>query len=269
MTNAPEGRTYFKKQWVLDPDVASGKRPSQHVGYYTQDDYVVRETPLFIPNGKWVMERPSAPWGSWFVGTEVQIEHIVLDSLHGYPHILYVSDWPFGCVVALEDEPIVYGSKNPQGRGGYLNVARQVWKGELGRGIRTPTLDYVRQPFGPHEKLAMKPRERRRGQHGWIQLAHLGEVTVGYRPDDQVNLILGYWNFSSRRNFKDGGRLVGVAWGSSLDIKSGDAEVRYLTQEQFRKECSDTSEVWVPRGFVYTILRLQALGVQPEVLQTV
>ena len=116
----------------------------------------------------------------------------------------------------------------------------------------------------------MKARERRRGQYGWVKLSELGEWAVGYNVDEHVDLILGYWQFSGHQFWQNGehiDQLVDVAFGADYDIKDGTADFMSLTREQFRKECYDTSELWIRRGFAYTILRLQALGVQPEVPQ--
>lgn len=269
MTIAPEGRTYMKKQWVLDPDIESGTKPLT----YTGADYIIEETPFVVPNGKWVMEKTllGGRW-SWLVGIgHSELEHVRLFP-NGSSEVLYISDKPFGYVCADEENVDQWAypvEVKPNGRK-TLVYARQVHKGELGRGVRTPTLDYVRQPLASHRGSHMKARERRRGQNGWVKLANLGEMTVGYRPDQQVELILGYWQFSGHEFWQNGehvDQLVDVAFGADYDIKDGTADFMSLTREQFRKECSDTSKVWVRRGFAYTILRLQALGVQPEVLQ--
>lgn len=272
MTNSPEGRTYMKKQWVLDPDIVSGKRRSRHYhDYYDADEYVIKETPFVVPNGKWVLEKTliAGRW-SWLVGIDnSELEQVTLHSLYGTYEVLYISDKPFGYICA-DEEDVDQSEVKPSGRK-TLVYARQIHKGELGRGVHVPRLSYVRQPFESHRGLHMKARERRRGQRGWVKLVDLGEMAgCGYRPDAQIELVLGYWQFSGHLSWENGrrvGTLVDVAWGAPYDIKDGTAEFRSLTQEQFREECSDTSEVWVRRGFAYTILRLQALGVQPEFLQ--
>lgn len=259
MTNAPEGRTYIDYSW----DIRPGARQYFHVNAgwtYGDNAATLVETPHLIPNGMWVVE-------FYFYGQPVGVERSDLTLLEyttkdGGQRQLYHCDRPFG-LVTMDSE----GRRR-------LNYARKIWKGELSRGVHTPTLDYVREPLPPHRGRHMKARERRRGQRGWVKLADLGEMSsCGYRPDKQVELILGYWQFSGHRNYRfyendqDGGQLVDVAWGSSLDIEDGTAEFKSLTREQFREECADTSEVWVRRGFAFTILRLLALGVQPEVLQ--
>lgn len=272
MANAPEGRTYMKKQWVLDPDIVSGRRPSRHHHrYYDADEYVIEKTPFVVPNGKWVMEETLvAGRSSWLVGIDhSELKQATLSSLYGAHEVLYISDKPFGYVCADEEDVDPLSLQVKPGRRKTLVYARQVHKGELGRGVRIPWLDYVREPLAPHRGHNMKARDRRRGQYGWVKLVDLGEMTVGYRPSDLVELILGYWQFSGHRNYQDDGQLVDVAWGSHHDIKDGTAEFRSLTCKQFRDECDDLSEMWVRCGFARTILRLQALAVQPEATQPV
>lgn len=268
MTNSPEGLTFIDYSWVA---TLNGYNYTSHTspdevrrtcrdGWYIGKGEVVTEvqTPHVVPNGKWVARGFGLP-----VGLERdELEELEYHDKDGRYHRLFVGYKSFG-LVGTDSE----GRKT-------LVYARQVHKGELGQGVRIPALDYVRQPFEPNQELSMKARERRRGRYGWVKLADLGEMTVGHRPDKQGELVLSYWQFSGHRNYRhyendqDGGQLVDVAWGSSLDIENGTAEFKSLTREQFREECSDTSEVWVRRGFAYTILRLQALGVQPEVMQS-
>lgn len=277
LTSAPEGRTYMIKSWVLDPDIESGNKPSRHNHlYYDGDEYIVDETPYVVPNGKWVMERPSYGW-SWLVGTTWdKLEDVEIDTRHGLNRTLYISDGPFAYVATdFEDVDMTTSPASVKSTGRKtLHYAQQIHKGELGRGVPIPRLDYVRQPLEPHQKPNVtKARERRRGQHGWVKLADLGEMShgVGYSPDRQVDLVLGYWQYSGHVSWRLGqrvGTLVDAIWGSALDIQLGNIDVKSLTKEQFREECSDTSEVWIRRGFAYTILRLQALGVRPEVTQT-
>jgi hypothetical protein len=266
VTNSPEGLTFIDYSWVAR---LNGRSYTSHTSpneigrpyscYIGKGEVVTEvQTPHVVPNGKWVAGGFGLP-----VGLERhELEELEYHDKDGRYHRLVVGYKPFGLV-----------GTDPEGRK-TLVYSRQVWKGELGRGVRIPTLDYVRQPLASHRGLGMKARERRRGQYGWVKLADLGEMSgCGYRPDKEVELILDYWQFSGHRNYRyyennqDGGQLIDVAWGSRLDIETGNAEFKSLTREQFREECSDTSEVWVRRGFAYTILRLHALGVQPEVMQ--
>ena len=240
-TNAPEGRKY--------------------------DSFVV-------PNGTWVLEAPS----TWADLVGLSLEEVdyrrYFDNVGGR-HGLYIADRPFGYVVieaGAECRPVFpLGNAKPVIRQ-TLAVARQIHKGELGRSVPIPPLRYVRQPFEDGQKLGVTKGHQRRRGYGWVKLDDLGEMTVGYRPDKQIELILGYFQFSGHLRYEDlrpVGTLVDVVWGSELEIKAGEVEVLSLTPEKFREMAEeDTSELWVRRGFAYTILRLQALGVEPSVIQT-
>lgn len=266
MTNDRNGLTFIDYRWDVrlnSHTYSSHMSPDEMLRrhyYYVGEGELVTEiqTPHLVPNGKWIASGFGSP-----VNVELdELKELEYHDKDGFYHRLLIGDKPFGLV-----------GTDPEGRK-TLVYARQVHEGELGRGVRTPTLDYVRQPDPSHKTKGRNARARRHGQRGWVKLADLGELSrCGYRPDKQVELILGYWQFSGHRNYEyyendqDGGQLVDVAWGSGHDIELGTAEFKSMTREQFRKECSNTSEVWVRRGFAYTILRLQVLGVTPEVLQ--
>lgn len=276
MTNAPEGRTYTLKKWVLDPDIESGKRPSRHYHrYYDADEYVIDETPYVVPNGMWVMDRHGGEQKhAQIVGaSHHDIESVLLENLYGTPTYLEICHKPFGYILADwkdVDWSVHPSVVRPNGRK-TLVCARQVWKGELSHG-GTQYPHYVREPIKPGKKPNVhKEHERRHGPYGWVKLSELAEAAVvGYGPDKQLGLVLGYWQFSQQWLIQpDGSRVTAVklAWGSRLDIEAGDSKSETMTAEDFREE-SDPSELWLPRGFAYTILRLQALGVEPSILQT-
>lgn len=272
VTDTPEGMTFTKKRWVLDPDIMSGEKPRT----YASQDFIIERTPFVVPSGKWVLEDSLIRgYWSWLVGIEhAELKQVTLHSLYGTHHVLYISDKPFGFVYAEDEDVDRMTSQVKHSGRKTLQYARQIHKGELGRGINIPRLNYVRQPLDPHRGQGMKARDRRRGQRGWVRLADLGEMSgCGYCPNEVVELVLGYWQFSGHRNYplyendQDGGQLVDIAWGYRHDIENGTAEFMSLTPSQFREECDDTSDAWIRRGFAFTILRLQALGVQPEVKQ--
>lgn len=273
---ATEGRTFTIKSLELDPEIASGRKFPANGRYTTGADYHEVETPYVVPNGKWVASWPSASWAKLVGADWSEIESVTLDTRYGgmsdFYSTLYICDRPFGFV--RKDMP--WGNEYVDGSNAYrsnLTVARQIHKGELGRTVPIPRIDYVRQPFGTHQKLSVTKAHQRRRGYGWVKLADLGEVTVGYNPDKVVELILGYWKFSGHLcyyNHKPDGTLVDTVWGSSLDIQLGDVEVVSMTQGRFRREAgADTSEMWIRRGFAFTILRLQALGVEPTIPQSV
>ena len=272
MTDDKEGLTFTDYTWEIKP----GAKPhwSPMVGWTYPDTEARRiQTPHLVPNRMWVVN-------ALYFGQPVGVEHEELTLLEyttedGARRRFYTCDKPFGLVSISVTDAFVSQDTVDHDAQRRLTYARQVHKGELGQGVRIPKLDYVRQPLPSHRGQHMSARERRRGQRGWIKLWDLGEVFpgVGYSTTKQVELVLDYWQFSGHRNYgwyqndQNGGQLVDVAWGSSLDIKLGTAEFKSLTREQFREECSDTSKVWVRRGFAFTLLRLQALGYKLKTTQ--
>lgn len=262
MFDSSEGLTYTAydsaQHSVTDGCCTNPDMVSSSDGNFWDTHTVRAQTTHIVPNGKWVATTGYPP----VVGVErSELEMVEYHDKKGVYQSMFICDKPFG-FVSMDS----YGRKT-------LVYARQVHKGELGQGVHIPTLECVIQASGPDTDPRASKAARKRRRRGWVKLAQLGEASVGYSPKSQVELVLGYWRFSGHRNHwhysndQTGGQLVDVAWGSSLDIKLGIAEFRSLTMKQFRKECSDTSEVWVRRGFALTILRLLALGVQPVVPQ--
>lgn len=282
MTNDREGLTFIDYSWKVTHNsrtnsfhMSPEEMRRRHYHYMGEGEVVEEiQTPHVVPNGMWVLERPSFGW-AWLTGVEFkELELFEYHDKDGIYHRLYSCDKPFGYIVADGDD--VDHSVNPKvvkssGRK-TLVYARQVHKGELGQGVRTPTLDYVRQPLAPHRGLAMKARERRRGQYGWVQMCDLGmAASMPFRRLDWIELVLGYWQFSGHVSWKNGQQvLVDTMRGSAHEIELGNTTVVSMTLEQFRAEAEeDSDELWIRRGFAYTILRLQALGVKPEVTHPV
>lgn len=270
MSNAPEGRTYIIKTMERNPDYAQeaqayrdkiAENPSlifKPNGVFRPTSFITVETPLIVPNGKWILESYHGIGQVLHGGKgDMELQSFNPDGRNGVT--VYVGDKPFGYVIGdgHYDRPRLR-----------LVSARQVHKGELGRGVPTSHLNYVRQPFKPGEKLHMSARDRRRG-YGWVKLSELAEIVVGYNPDEWIQLVLNYWRFSGHLEYRHGeaiGTLVDTMWGSKFDITSGEQEEVSMTFQEFAT--ADPSELWIRRGFAYTILRLRALGVKPEVLQT-
>jgi len=263
VTNAPEGRTYIHYEWELKDNLSEFQRvfPS------FPQDYEQVATPHVIHNGKWIMETPIN--SNRLVGiTRDESETLSYTDKRGVRYTLRVSNKPFGYVIA--DKDYVDSSDFMSTVRKTLVCARQIHKGELGQTVPIPRVDYVRQPLDPGQKPSVrKARDRRRGNLGWVRLGDLGEAVGTYNPDRQIELVLNYWQFSGHlhyENFQRVGTLVDTVWGSSLDIRLGDIQVVSMTPEEFRREAGlDTSELWIRRGFAYTILRLLALGIRPEV----
>jgi hypothetical protein len=276
LTNAPEGRTYISYEW----DLRGGAELHFINGAFRHrsEDIIETQTPHVVPDGKWVMERPSG-WAWMIVGTDKSdVDHLRYTDKHGIRHVLYISDKPFGYIVAEEDD--VDRSVHPAVPKGprRLVYARQIHKGELGHGPTIERLPYVRQAYEADTKHnVIKARERRRG-YGWVRLADLVEAT-GLSNED---IVFGYWDYSGHRNYRyysngqTGGVLLDIVRALSKDEIEGSVPTVFsVTQSEAGELLGGwnghwfyTDDVWVRRGFAYTVLRLQALGVQPYAMQS-
>ena len=278
MSNAPEGRTYIDYCW----DVREGASAHFNVrawqrAHSIKKDVVEVQTPYVVPNGRWVMERPAGYSLTRLVGiTHDEVATHEYTDKHHVRHCLYISNKPFG-FVAAEDEDVDRDMSpavvKPTGRK-RLFCAQQVHKGELGRTVSIPPLPYVRQPFEEGQKPSVTKAHQRRRGYGWVMVRDLGEIAkdASYNPETWAELVLGYWQFSGHLIYDLAGRragtLVDTIWGNRYEIRAGKAEVVSMTPEQFWEDASfDSTQLWIRRGFAYTILRLQALGVAPNVLQ--
>lgn len=224
--------------------------------YWQRSDLDHIETTHIVPDGTWIMERPTFGW-SWLIG----VEFAELTALHvtteaGVSHIYYRCDRPFGYVVVDEDD-IDLSTRMPRSNARKTFFgARQVHKGELSHGV--PLL---------RETGYVRAHDKKRG-NGWVRLDKLS-AAAGIVAED---LLFGYWQFSQHVNYawyyntQDGGQLVDVvvAWTAD-DIEHKDPDVQSFTLEQMRKHLSQSTDqnLWVRHGFAYTILRLLKLGYAP------
>ena len=247
MTNAPEGRTYIDYHW----DVRKGAREyfDTYKGWrYAEKDITQVQTPHVVPNGKWVMERP--PIWAWLVGVKYdELEELPYTDKSGLRHVLYICDKPFGYVTALDGEYVLgHVSAVPVGRR-HLVCAQQIHKGELGQTVPFNRIPYVRA------------NDKKKG-NGWIRLSDLMEAS-GLSSEE---IIFGYWNHASERLFDI------VLTNDENAIKGVVPNVCHLTREQMNdmlmmSDPSEAGAIWVRRGFAYTVLRLLALDVRPELHQ--
>lgn len=271
MSNAPEGRTYMKKKWVLDPDIESGKRPSRHNHrYYDQDEYVIQETPYVVPNGKWAIMRPTGVGWCKLVGVDhTEVEDITLDNLYGVYNVIYTSDKPFGFVTAEQCKYVLQERQAAPVGNRYLHVAQKIHKGELLPGITIPSIEIARQAAEPRKLLdPTRGRDQKRNHIRWARLTDV--ITASGLSAEEV--LLGYWPFIGRSIDHYTGRhgilLHIIVQGSALSISSWTPRILFLDQDEVRQFSSWPLEnVWIRAGLAKTILRLQALGVQPEVTQ--
>lgn len=224
------------------------------------------------------MEQPSG-W-AWLIGDdEANIEHLRYIDKYGTDRVLYISDKPFGFIVADEEDvdQSVYPPV-PNGRR-RLRYAQQIHKGELRRGVPIERLPYARQAYEDNQKLSVTKAHQRRRGYGWVRLNDLSDA-AGLRNRD---VVFGYWNYSGHVNYRSysneqvDGVLLDIVRATSMDEIEGCVPVVFsLTQFEagellggWNEHHFYTGDVWVRRGFAYTVLRLVALGVQPGVPQQV
>ena len=261
-----KGRIYGCIEHVLKPEIASGeRRPSGHErGFYyeTFDDYLEIGRPIIgVRNGAWVLDtsdRFSYPGGGyWLVGaSHEEVSGVVLDATRGLPRRLYICHKPFGFVAASKiDRTTVDGQ--PAGDM-HLDCAEQIHKGELGR-----TVPIIRPPY-------IRSRKGRK-EYGWVRLGDLGDASGAYNLNQLIELILGYWSFGGHEHYWRGrpiGQLIDFIEDDHPDLRDEFPRSISLSRAEFVALASeDPSSMWLRRGFAFTILRLLALGVQPEVLQ--
>lgn len=268
VTNALDGRTYISYEWKLKH--AEIWRPR------FPEDYTQVATSHIVPNGKWVMERPHGY--AWIIGESLdEIEQLRYTDKYDVDRVLYISDKPFGWITAEEEDvdKTVYPPV-PNGRR-RLRYAQQIHKGELGQGVPVERLPYVRQAYEDHQKPSVRHAHERRRGYGWVRLADLVEAT-GLSYGD---IVFGYWDYSGHKNYpiydngQEGGMLLDVVNAvTGLEIEGRTPRVHSMTQGAMFERLSSFSdcwpsieEIWVRRGFAYTVLRLQALGVQPYAMQ--
>lgn len=190
-----------------------------------------------------------------------------------------VADQPFGVVHVRKTngEPSSYLS---------FRAARQIHKGELGRGLDFPRPRFAREANpclveGHVSYVTEKPvhkRDIRRGKMGWARLAEAAAL-AGYSPEEFVRRFYAFAD-------SDGRGLHAIPDASHEDIH-GKVPSHGFTREFFERELfreaptgclavryqerdlpelfdRDPSRVWLRRGFVLAALSLHHLGYQPS-----
>lgn len=224
--------------------------------YYPESECDQTTTAHVIPDGTWIMERPSFGW-LWLIGVEhSELTDLSITSENGVSRTLYLCDRPFGYVVVDSDDIDVIARMPRPGTRKRLYSARQVHKGELSHGV----------PL--QEKIGYVRANDKKQGNGWVRLSGLVRATDIAAED----LIFSYWQFSQHLNHQwhendqQDSQLVDVviAWTTN-EILHKDPEVEFFTREQMRRHlsCSTDQNIWIRRGFAYTILRLLALGYKP------
>jgi hypothetical protein len=272
VTNALEGRAYTHHEWALTYPWSSYPR--------FPEDYTCVKTQRIIPNDTWAMSRPYG-W-TWLVGSaQSGVTDFQYVDAQGQNHVLYLSDKPFGYICADDadiDTSAFSRSYKPVGAR-TLVCARQIHKGEFGQTVPVERLHYVRQAYEPSERPNVsRARDRKRSNLGWIRLVDLAVadavIAAGLTVED---IILGYWDYSGHRNSweysngQNGGQLLDmVVASSSDDIARKCPQVRFTRRSEARGLIDlSLRGLWVRRGFANTVLRLLALGVRPDVMQSV
>lgn len=267
VSNALEGRTYIHYYWELKDDLSEFQRVCPQF----PRDYVQVATPHTVPNGKWVMERPHS-WARLIGITSDELETFSYTDERGVRYTLRISDKPFGYIVADEEDvdQMVYPPViKPNGRK-ILVCAQQIHKGELGQTMTIERLSYTRQALEPGESESVRKR-RKHGQRGWIRLTELADA-ANLNVED---IVFGFWGYSGHRNYwfyhkdQEGGQLLDIVVASApTDIEHKCPTVQSTTQSEASHLIHESLEdLWVRRGFAYTVLRLLALGIRPEVTQ--
>ena len=269
---ATEGRTYIDYRWDIRPGAREYFSTISMGWRYEDKDVTEVQTPHVVPNGKWVMERPCR-WAQLVGVKSEELELLEYTGKHGERHCLYVSDKPFGFIMA-EDGEYVRGQVQARLVGDLrLYSAQQIHKGELTQnGVPFPKLTLVREDPSLARKYGDFPRNRsqKRNHVRWARLADA--VAASGLPD--MELIHAYWRFvgfSVDHAHDRHGTFLHVVYGSAEEVASPDRKIEYYSRSEFDQTLWWTEryhEMWIRAGLAKTILQLLSLGVTPEFLQT-
>ncbi len=221
---------------------------------------------LIVPNGMWVMERPSFGH-TWLIGAEShEVVPVSIDDRANQRRTLYTANKPFGFV---QSEEAVYlpGTQVPTGSQ-RLSYARQVHKGELGKGVSIPRLRFAREHPDNSPKYHNFPRNRdqRRNPFRWARLSNV----VAASGASARRLMSSYWPFVGQ-SYDTAGQRIGeflhVRFGNTCDdISNQIISHSCFTFEELgnRIMCGQNLDnIWIRAGLANTFLRLIALGYQP------
>ncbi|MBW4061013.1 hypothetical protein HJC99_00345 [Candidatus Saccharibacteria bacterium] len=270
-----DGYTYRVPKYEIYPvynhreDGSAYPEPSSETDYEVFSDFVV-------PNGMWVLERPTFGC-TWIVGTtyqQVSSEPIDLRSL-AYRRTLCISDTPFGFVKSEEATSVWGSSKRVPTGPCLLKYARQIHKGELGQGIQIPKLKFARESAAAARKNTEfeRGRDQKRNPFRWARLSDV--VEAAGLP---ANVLLQrYWAFNGSsidwsqdyRTHRTGEFLHVRIGETAEEITAQPYRPTYLDKTEAGNQIRMESEVhttWIRAGFANTLLRLVALNYQPDPL---
>jgi hypothetical protein len=259
------GRMYRVPQIESYPLFTHGV-DGQITGIYDYTDYEVFAD-LVVPNGTWVLERPSFGY-TWLVGAAwSELRDVFIDKRPPQERLLWLADKPFGFVQSEEakylpgtDTQVPVGPQS-------LSYARQIHKGELGQGVPIPRLQFAREHPDNARKLRSFPRNRsqRRNPFRWARLSDVA-AAAGIPV---FQLVTSYWPFTGHSYDSVNQRsdeLLHVRLGASTgEIGAQHALPYYLTLEELRIRIlgGQMYNIWIRAGLANTFLRLCALDYQP------
>jgi hypothetical protein len=219
-----------------------------------------------VPDGMWVLRwheriNPESKWWEWGVlgNPKPQLLNLGRETLgHRFSSTLLYSTTPFALIEpAWGDDSYLVGP-----HGFYLNRARQIHKGELGRYVE------VELPLVARElREKGSNRSRKRGD-GWVKLPEVVEMSG--LTIEQV--VLDHWMFVEARDrsgyvaeYKD--VRIELILGdrdqihkrivpASLKLNPSKAEFEAMLAD----DTFDWSQIWIRRGFARTVLLLNRYG---------
>lgn len=170
--------------------------------------------------------------------------------------VLLVSSEPFGVISWHEEDGELDGGK-------YFRPARQIHKGELGRGPEAPMPLFAREAPSTVTEWT-SPRDRKRGYIGWARLTEVAAVA----KLEPHQVILDYWDFVDAR----GSTKLDVVIAFSRDqihkkAVSPDIRVRFTRQQVEELVAAGNTQwhdFWIRRGFARTVLMLRYFGYTPQ-----
>lgn len=266
----PGGRLYmvpeYEKYDVFD--WYEGYQQYVHRGTTVYEVY----TELLVPDGTWVMERPS--YGcTWLLGVEWdEIRQAKIDKRWLQERTLLMADRPFAFIESPESYWVpgtdIQAPKSWQ----KLSYARQIHKGEVSTwGIGIPRIKFARE----HADLARKMhdfernRDRRRNPHRWARLSDVVTATKLRRHEHLFDL---YWPFVGDSYYVEPDVTdinIEVCTGANhAEISSQLTKPREMSRDQLQKLIDEIGidNVWIRAGLANTFLRLRAFRYDPNTM---
>ncbi|PIP60451.1 hypothetical protein COX00_03105 [Candidatus Uhrbacteria bacterium CG22_combo_CG10-13_8_21_14_all_47_17] len=170
-----------------------------------------------------------------------------------YRVFMLVGSEPFGIVI--------YETTNSKRVGGlYFESARQVHKGELGRGLKVAMPTCAREAREPDPEDPQPRRDRRRHYACWARLSEVAAL-MGLSTKEVLERFHLFADADARG--------VPVLFASKRDeihgkVISKSAVKRFKEAEFPQLFDRDLSTIWVRQGFAKTVLRLHALNYTPD-----